>query len=285
MRNRNEGVTPKRRLYEYQPGRGSVYPKEFLEGFVGLLQCDEYQAYNKVEDVLLVCCMVHCRRKFFEALPAERKKKLKLLDINSMEAIKEPEIPKEDLEHYIPAKIGVAYCNKLFYWEREIKELPPEERKTKRIEQEVPIFKNFWEWLEILNPTKGSKLEKAVNCAQNHRDSLYRYLDDGRCELSSNIAERKAKSYAIGRKNSLFHTSVEGANASAVIYSIVETAKANNLNVYQYIYTLLLYMPGCKNGSAGIEQLLPWSDCVKEHCSGLIDVDTITVEDHPALTI
>lgn len=118
----------------------------------------------------------------------------------------------------------------------------------------------FWEWLSSLNPTRGSKLEKAVNYAFNHRESLCTYLQDGRCELSNNATERKAKVYAIGRKNSLFHTSVEGANASSIIYSLVETAKANNLNVFHYIYTLLLYMPGCKNKSADIEQLLPWSD-------------------------
>ena len=106
-----------------------------------------------------------------------------------------------------------------------------------------------------------------------------------RSELSNNSAERKAKSYAIGRKNSLFHTSVDGAVASSIIYSLVETAKANNLNVFQYIYTLLLYMPGCKNRSEGIEQLLPWSDFIKEHCSGLIDVETVTVEEHPQLLL
>lgn len=272
-------------LYEYQPGRGGIYPKGFLTGFKGLLQCDGYQGYNAVEDVLLACCMAHCRRKFFEALPVAKKKTLKLLDINSAEAIREPVIPQSDPEQYIPAEIGVAYCNKLFYLEREFKDLSPEERKTKRIEQEVPVWDNFWNWLDSLDPTKGSKLQKAVNYAQNHKDSLCTYLQDGRCELSNNAAERMAKSYAIGRKASLFHTSVAGANASAIIYSLVETAKANNLNVFQYIYTLLLYMPGHKNGSEGMEQLLPWSDFIKEHCSGLIDVETVTVENHPALPI
>nr|WP_308624519.1 IS66 family transposase [uncultured Eisenbergiella sp.] len=276
---------PKIVLYEYQPGRGGIHPQEFLEGFHGLLQCDGYQGYNKVIDVLLACCMAHCRRKFYEALPAEKKKAMKLLDINSPIAIKEPAIPQDDLEKYIPAEIGVAYCNKLFYLEREFKDLSPEERKAKRFEQEVPVWDNFWKWLDSLNTTKSSKLSKAVNYAQNHRDSLCTYLQDGRCELSNNAAERMAKSYAIGRKASLFHASVEGANASAIIYSLVETAKANNLNVFQYIYTLLLYMPGHKNGPDGIEQLLPWSDFIKEHCSGLIDVETVTVEEHPALTV
>ena len=270
---------PKIVLYEYQPGRGGIYPQQFLKGFQGMLQCDGYQGYNKVEDVLLACCMAHCRRKFFEALPAERKKSIKLLDINSPEAINEPEIPQKDLEKYIPAEIGVAYCNKLFYLEREFKELSFEERKKKRLEQEVPIWENFFAWIDSLVPTKGSKFEKAVKYAQNHRESLRTYLQDGRCELSNNAAERCAKSYAIGRKNSLFHTSVDGAVASSIIYSLVETAKANDLNVYQYLYTLLLYMPGClKGGSEGIEQLMPWSDFIKERCTGLIDVENIAAD-------
>ena len=271
-------------MYEYQPGRNGCHPQTFLKDFHGLLQCDGYQGYNKVEDVILVCCMAHCRRKFYEALPAERKKTLKLLDINSSEALKEPEIPEENLDKYIPAEIGVAYCNKLFYLEREFKELSAEDRKAKRLEESKPVLENFFRWVSELNPTKGSKLEKAVNYAQNHEETLSNFLTDGKLELSNNAAERCAKSYAIGRKNSLFHTSVDGAKASAVLYSLVETAKANNLNVFQYIYTLLLYMPGCKSGSAGIEQLLPWSDFIKEHCSGLINVETITVEDHPELS-
>ena len=119
-----------------------------------------------------------------------------------------------------------------------------------------------------------NKLGKAVNYAQNHHDTLMDYLLDGRCEISNNRAERKAKSYAIGRKAFLFHTSETGAGASAVMYSIVETAKANNLNIFQYLYTVLLYMPDYMNSSAGIEQLMPWSEFIKEQCSGLIDVES-----------
>ena len=121
--------------------------------------------------------------------------------------------------------------------------------------------------------------------AQNHKYTLCNYHLDGRSELSNNCAQRKAKSYAIGRKNSLFHTLVDGAIAFSIIYSLVETTKTNNLNVFQYIYTLLLYMPGCKERSEGIEQLLPWSGFIKEHCSGLIDVENVTVENHPQLPI
>lgn len=113
----------------------------------------------------LICCSAHARRKFYEALPAGKKKTIKLLDVNSSETIREPEIPQTDLEKNIPAEIGVAYFNKLFYLEREFKELSPEERQKKRIEQEVPVWENFFGWLGTLNPTKGSKLEKAVNYA------------------------------------------------------------------------------------------------------------------------
>lgn len=106
---------------------------------------------------------------------------------------------------------------------------------------------------------------------------------DGRCEISNNAAERRAKSYAVGRKASMFHASEAGAEASAIIYSMVETAKANKLNVFQYLYTVLLYMPDYKNELAGIEQLLPWSEFIKEHCAGLIDVETVTAEKHAHL--
>lgn len=271
-------------MYDYQPGRGGQYPKDFLAGFSGLLQCDGYQGYNSVEDVVLVCCLAHCRRKFYEALPVKQKKKYKLLDIRSEETIKEPVLPDEkEWENMIPAEIGLVYCNALFYIERQLKELSPEERKAMRQDLETSVWDIFWKWLSTVNPLGGSKLEKAVNYAHNHKETLMNYLLDGRCEISNNAAERKAKSYAIGRKAFLFHTSEAGAGASAVMYSIIETAMANNLNVFQYLYMVLIYMPECKNKSADIEKLLPWSDFIKEHCNGLIDVESITPENHKPL--
>lgn len=273
-------------LYDYQPGRGGKYARSFLEGFTGLLQCDGYQGYNRVEDVILVCCLAHCRRKSYEAVPAGRRKKLKLLDIQSDGTIQEPVIPEEaELPKLIPAEVGLAYCNKLFFIERELKGLPSDERKEKRLEKETPVWEGFFKWLGTLTPAGGSRLEKAVNYARNHRETLCNYLLDGRCEISNNAAERCAKSYAIGRKAFLFHTSEAGAGASAVMYSIIETAKSNSLNVFQYLYMVLLYMPDYKNEPAGIEMLLPWSDFIKGHCSGLIDVENITPEKHDPLPI
>ena len=274
----NDGLTPIV-LYDYQPSRKGSCVQEFLEGFHGMVQCDGYQGYNRLEDVILVCCLAHARRKFFEAVPAARRKKLKLLDVNSDEAIEDTGLPDEEkLEQLLPAEIGLLYCNKLFYLERILKELEAEERKQQRTVLEQPVWEQFWNWLGTLHPTGGSKLGKAVNYAQNHHDTLMNYMIDGRCEISNNRAERKAKSYAVGRKAFLFHTSEAGAGASAVMYSIVETAKANNLNIFQYLYMVLLYMTDYMNSSAGIEQLMPWSDFIKEQCSGIIDVESTVPE-------
>lgn len=125
---------------------------------------------------------------------------------------------------------------------------------------------------------KGKRLEKAVNYARNHKETLMNYLLDGRCEISNNAAERRAKSYVMGRKNLLFHDTVDGAIASAVVLSLVETAKANNLNIYQYLYTLLLYMPDYRDEPAGVRQLMPWSEFIKERCSGVTDTQKETPE-------
>ena len=235
-----------------------------------MIQCDGYAAYRCIEDVILICCLAHARRKFFDAVPKGRQKRIRLLDINSEQALDDPISTEED-ENLLPAEKGVAFCNRLFFKEHLYKELSPEDRKAKRLEEETPIWDEFWSWIDTLDPSGGSKLEKAVKYALNHKESLMNYLLDGRCEISNNSAERKAKVYATGRKNFLFHNSVDGAKATAIVMSLVETAKANNLNAYKYLYTLLLYMPDYKNEPAGIEQLLPWSTFVQDKCSGIID--------------
>ena len=272
-------------LYDYRPGRSGDYPIEFLSGFTGMLHCDGYSAYGRIEDVILVCCLAHCRRKFYEAVPKERRKKLKLLDINSEQEIDKPKDGTAADPTLLPAEKGVAFCNRLFYLERFYKDLPAEERKQKRQEKEPAIWNEFWSWLDTLSPTGGSKLEKAVNYALNHRETLMNYLLDGRCEISNNAAERRAKSYVTDRKNFLFHDTEDGAAASAVVLSLIETAKANNLNIYQYLYILLLYMPDYKEEPAGIEQLMPWSEFIKESCSGITDTEKTTPENRGNLPI
>lgn len=96
--------------------------------------------------------------------------------------------------------------------------------------------------------------------------TIQNYLLDGRCSISNNIAENIARPYAVGRKNFLSHDTVKGARASSIIYSIVETAKLNNLNIYAYMETVLLYMPDYKNEPEGIEELMLWSDMIQQRC-------------------
>ena len=169
--------------------------------------------------------------------------------------------------------------------ERLYKELPQEERKEKHQKTEPAIWDEFWKWLETLDPAGGSKLEKAVNYAFNHKETLMNYLLDGRCGISNNAAERRAKTYVTGRKNFLFHDTADGATASAIVLSLIETAKANNLNIYHYLYTLLLYIPDYKNEPAGIKQLLPWSEFIKERCTGIIDIEKVRPEERGNLNI
>ncbi len=114
----------------------SDFPKAFLDGFSGIVQCDGYSGYNKVEDVILAVCSAHCRREFYEALPAERQNKLKLLDINSETGAKDVQLPTpEQMESMIPAEIGLVFFNKLFFSEKGLKGMDPEQRKEKRLEK------------------------------------------------------------------------------------------------------------------------------------------------------
>nr|WP_302597386.1 transposase [uncultured Cellulosilyticum sp.] len=152
--------------------------------------------------------------------------------------------------------------------ERELVDLSPEERKIKRLELEKPVLEAFWCWLDTLNPLKGSRLGKAVTYAKNQRKYMENYLLDGRCSLSNNLAENSIRPFTIGRKNWEFANSVKGAHASATVYSIIETAKANKLNVFKYLRYLLQEIPNMdfKNKPEILDQLLPWNESIKKIC-------------------
>ena len=239
----NDGLPPIR-LYDYQPSRGGYHAEEFLKGFSGYLTCDGFGGYNKLKDVIRCGCLAHMRRYWHDALPGESKK------------------PPDKT----PAEIGFDYCNQLFELEKEYVDLDAETRKAKRLETEPPIWKTYWSWLETVNPVGGSRLAKAVTYAKNQKPYMENYLLDGRCSISNNIAENIARPYAVGRKNFLFHDTVKGAQASSIIYSLAETAKLNNLNIYAYLETVLLYMPDYKDEPEGIEELMPWSEMIQQRC-------------------
>jgi transposase len=241
----NDGKSPII-LYDYQLSRNGDHAVEYLKGFKGYHHCDGYSGYNKLEDVIRCGCWAHLRRKFVEAIPDKRKKDAPLTN----------------------AEIGREYCNQLFKIEEELAVLSPADRYKQRLEREKPVLDAFWCWIESLNALKGSALGKAITYAINQKPYMENYLQDGRCSLSNNAAENSIRPYAVGRKNWLFADSPKGASASAAVYSIVETAKANNLNIYAYLRHLLLYMPDTDyhNHPEDLDELMPWSERVQTEC-------------------
>lgn len=230
-------------LFEYQPTRSGEHARRFLKGFHGYLQTDGYSGYDKVPNVTRCGCWAHLRRKYQEAMP-------KGVAIGSASAI------------------GFEYCNKLFAIEKEIADLTPAERKIQRQERSKPILEAYWSWLETVNPLKGSKLAEAINYSISQKASLTVFLEDGQIALSNNRAENAIRPFVVGRKGWLFADTPKGANASAVVYSIVETAKANNLNVFMYLVHIFSTMPALdfKDNPAFLEDLLPWSPNLPDYC-------------------
>ena len=118
-----------------------------------------------------------------------------------------------------------------------------EKRKQLRLEKEKPVLEAFWSWLDQQKPVRNTRLDKAVNYVLNRRDIAETYLEDGRCSFTNNLSENAIRPFAVGRKNWLFSSSVDGANASAVVYTMVEMAKAHGLNIYGYLKFLLENRP------------------------------------------
>ena len=154
-----------------------------------------------------------------------------------------------------------------------------------RLEKEKPVLEAFWAWVDSQNPVRNTRLDKALTYVKNRRETSMTYLEDGRCSFTNNLSENAIRPFTVGRKNWLFSDSVESAEASAIAYTMVEMAKAHNLNIYQYLYTLLLYMPDYKNEPAGIKQLMPWSEFIKKNCSGITDTEKILPENRGDLPI
>ena len=223
-------------LYEYQPGRHAKYPMKFLETFDGYLHADGYDAYHKLpENITVVGCWAHLRRKFDEAL--------KIL----------PENARTDS----PAKQGKRYCDQLFELERQFADLSADTRYEKRQDLAKPLLDEFFEWAENLNVLPKSPIGTAVGYARSQRKYLENYLQDGRLEISNNRAERSIKPFVIGRKNFLFANTPRGAKASAVMYSLIETAKENGLNPFEYLTYIFKLAPNLTAVDSA-EQLLPW---------------------------
>lgn len=226
-------------LYEYQPSRKAAHAEEFLSRFSGWLHADGYQGYHRLPgNIRVVGCWAHVRRKFDEALQT---------------------LPKEERKASLAAT-GECYCTRLFRLEESFAELAPEERYAKRLERSKPVLDALLAWANetISKTAPKSALGKALYYLLEQWPYLVRYLEDGRLELSNNRAERSIKPFVMGRKNWLFANTPAGAQSSAVIYSLIETAKESGLDPYRYLVWVLKSAPSLSQvDESWADKLLP----------------------------
>ena len=230
-------------LYKYSQTRAGDNAKDYLDGYAGYLMCDGYSGYNKVKSAKRCACWAHIRRYLIEAIPKGK---------------------ENDLTH--PAVQGLTYVNRLFQLERIIHEKysDPDAIKRARLQKEKPVLEAFLAWLDKQTTVKGSRMEKAVQYARNRKPYLATYLEDGRCSFSNNASERSVKAFVMGRKNWLFSDTPEGAKASEMVSSVIETARANGVNVYHYLTWLLENCPASNMTDDQLEAYAPWNESVKE---------------------
>lgn len=235
-------------FYDYEEGRSGSYAADFLKGFSGYLHCDGWSGYDKVEHIKRVGCLVHLRRYFLNALEVQEDKK----------------------DYSTDAGKGFLMIEKIFKAERVNPDKPSE--KTKHTEAEIAeirktvqpkLLKDFFDFCEEY---QGRGLPKsltgtAVNYALNQKDTFMTFLESPKLELSNNAAERAVKPFVIGRKNFLFCNTPNGANSSAVIYSIIETAKENGLKPFEYLEFLFENI----RVENDVAELVPWSEKVSEN--------------------
>jgi len=225
--------TPHIVLYEYQNSRAGACPKKYLKGFKGYLQVDGYAAYEQT-DAILAGCFAHARRKFTEAKKAQPKGKSGKADM------------------------ALAMIQKLYRIETEIKHKTAQEKQQERQEKAKPLLEQYRNWLDksAAQVPPKSILGKAIAYNLRQWTKLVRYIEDGNLNIDNNRAERAIKPFVIGRKNWLFSNTENGANASAVLYSLLETAKANGLIPFDYLKYLFEELP---KEPKDIDYLLPWN--------------------------
>ena len=176
-------------------------------------------------------------------------------------------IPKgKQLDYTQPSGQGVMYVTRLFEMEDKIRKKHSGDYEAIRkagLEKEKPVIDGFLSWLEQQKPTRGSRMEKAITYIRNREAYLSRYLEDGRCSFSNNLSENAIRPFVVGRKGWLFSDTPAGAETSAVIYTMVENAKANGVNVYQYLKLILEKQPNNRMSDEELECFTPWNPEVK----------------------
>jgi transposase len=226
-------------LFDYDPSRGQCVARRLIDGFEGYLQSDGYEVYAAVARgaaIVSLGCWAHARRKFVDAIKALGK------------------TAKAGQAHK-----GLALIQPLYLIEREIKDLDPEQRKEERQKRAAPQLAEIRAWIDTALPQVPPKSAtgQALGYLHSQWPRLIRYLDDGRLDIDNNACERAIRPFTLGRKNWLFSATPKGANASANLYSLIETAKANGIEPYRYLKQVFEQLPAA-TCLEDIEALLPW---------------------------
>ena len=238
-------------LYEYQKTRNASHPRKFLKDYTGICVTDGYQVYHTLEkereDLRIAGCWVHCRRRFNDALEMVPKAH-----------------QKESVLYLIMNQIRAIYRE-----EGKLSDLSSEDRITQRQLVVKPLVDAFFAYLKQISsktPQNG-KVKEAFTYALNQERYLRVFLEDGDVPIDNNASERAIRGFCIGKKNWEMIDTINGATSSAIIYSIAETAKANNLKPYDYFEYLLTEIPKHEDDTNTdfLEALLPWSATLPEH--------------------
>ena len=239
-------------LYEYQRTRNASHPREFLKDFSGVCVTDGYQVYHTIEeereDLKIAGCWSHARRRFDEAVKAL------------------PKAKQKDSRAYLALTMIQAICRE----EKLLKDLPAGERMIHRQLSVRPLVEAYFVWVRETLPKvpQKSKTWEGFNYSLNQEKYLKVFLDDGEVPMDNNAAEQSIRGFCIGKKNWVMIDTIAGAKSSAIIYSIAETAKANNLKPYDYFEYLLTEIPKHLDvpDRSFLDNLLPWSPGLPENC-------------------
>lgn len=257
-------------VFEYHPTRGKAVVESFLDGWSGTIVTDGYAAYENLgPDVRRVSCIVHIRRGFYKIVKdvgvdaAEASGSVALEALRRIEAI-------------------VAADNAL-------DGLGADERKARRNAELRPMMEGFREWAIAQRDgyaAKKMKLYEALSYAIDQWPALMNALDDGRLPIDNNRAEQAIRPFAVGRKNWLFSDTQAGAHASAGIYSVVTTARANGLKAFDYLEWVLSEMPKAEAaGDLDAARFLPWSPDVPERCRASREKAEAVFRDEPIVDV
>lgn len=237
-------------LYDYHKTRNSSHPREFLRDYSGICVTDGYQVYHTLEreheDLQIAGCWVHARRKFDDALTV---------------------IPKAHQNKSDAFRV-MKQIQAIYREEGKLNKLSSEERLMQRQLVIKPLVDALFTYLKKMEPTvpASGQLRKAYTYILNQEKYLRVFLENGEVPIDNNASERAIRGFCIGKKNWQMIDTINGAHSSAIIYSIAETAKANNLKPYDYFVYLLEEIPKHmeQKDRTFLEDLLPWSKKLPE---------------------